>query len=275
VYKGFNSRAEALSYIAGYARMTQQLTGSPTPALNSTPMSPPLNSRPRIYSMSDDDEIVIEEPMDTGYPSFLNDQPTQVVYANSWKRPSPNTMAPSNKRGKPMLNDIEIIDLTDSPPKAQSRRTPYSTDGLYPSLSSPSLPNPSPFPQHVGSNGSRSSRPNAQSTYRSPHQFQAAQVQRYEVIRSEAVPRPSSLFDDDDITILEVDANPKPVPSISNADCSIEQRRILALVSQGKNVFFTGSAGVGKSFVLQKICTMFKSQGLQQFSDFFITASTG
>ena len=58
-------------------------------------------------------------------------------------------------------------------------------------------------------------------------------------------------------------------------DCSDEQRYILDLVSQGKNVFFTGSAGVGKSFVLGKISQLFKSQGLKQFADFFITASTG
>lgn len=58
-------------------------------------------------------------------------------------------------------------------------------------------------------------------------------------------------------------------------DCSDEQKYILDLVSQGKNVFFTGSAGVGKSFVLRKVAQLFKSQGLKQFADFFITASTG
>jgi PIF1-like helicase len=67
----------------------------------------------------------------------------------------------------------------------------------------------------------------------------------------------------------------KSPPTYTLDDCSPEQRLVLDLVSQGKNVFFTGSAGVGKSFVLQKINELLKAQGLKQFSDFFITASTG
>jgi hypothetical protein len=59
------------------------------------------------------------------------------------------------------------------------------------------------------------------------------------------------------------------------ADCSPEQKLILDLVKEGKNVFFTGSAGVGKSFVLKQMCEMFKHKGLKKFQDFFITASTG
>jgi Cdc6-like AAA superfamily ATPase len=65
------------------------------------------------------------------------------------------------------------------------------------------------------------------------------------------------------------------LPLFTDADCSEEQRKVLALVSQGANIFVTGSAGVGKSFVIQKICQLFESKGLQSFSDFFVTASTG
>jgi sigma54-dependent transcription regulator len=61
----------------------------------------------------------------------------------------------------------------------------------------------------------------------------------------------------------------------SVASCSPEQRRILDLVSDGKNVFFTGPAGVGKSFVMKQIIELFKSQGKKEMSDFFVTASTG
>jgi Cdc6-like AAA superfamily ATPase len=65
------------------------------------------------------------------------------------------------------------------------------------------------------------------------------------------------------------------LPYFTDPDCSPEQKEILALVKQGQNVFITGSAGVGKSFVVQKICQLFESRGLQRFSDFFVTASTG
>eukprot|EP00050_Salpingoeca_kvevrii_P016392 m.55038 g.55038 ORF g.55038 m.55038 type:complete len:593 (-) comp6896_c0_seq2:61-1839(-) len=48
-----------------------------------------------------------------------------------------------------------------------------------------------------------------------------------------------------------------------------EQRRVLELVCRGKSVFFTGSAGTGKSFLLQKI-----RNALPEATTFF-TASTG
>jgi hypothetical protein len=69
--------------------------------------------------------------------------------------------------------------------------------------------------------------------------------------------------------------NTDPSDKFTLDDCSEEQKHILNLVSQGKNVFFTGSAGVGKSFVLTKISQLLKSKGQRQFHDFFITASTG
>jgi len=58
-------------------------------------------------------------------------------------------------------------------------------------------------------------------------------------------------------------------------DCSPQQQKVLESVSQGKNVFFTGSAGVGKSFVLHKICQMLERQDMKKFKHFFVTASTG
>jgi len=64
-------------------------------------------------------------------------------------------------------------------------------------------------------------------------------------------------------------------PDTSHEDCSPEQKRILSLVSQGENVFFSGPAGVGKSFVVHKLRQLLVSSGLKEFHDFFITASTG
>lgn len=58
-------------------------------------------------------------------------------------------------------------------------------------------------------------------------------------------------------------------------NCSAEQREILSLVSKGRNVFFTGSAGTGKTFVVQRIRLLLESLGFMEYSDFFVTASTG
>lgn len=53
--------------------------------------------------------------------------------------------------------------------------------------------------------------------------------------------------------------------------CSQEQRAVLERVQQGGNVFFTGSAGVGKSFLLKEIVRLLESKRI----NFRVTATTG
>ncbi|PLW18880.1 hypothetical protein PCANC_12444 [Puccinia coronata f. sp. avenae] len=53
--------------------------------------------------------------------------------------------------------------------------------------------------------------------------------------------------------------------------CSAEQLKVLERVKLGRNVFFTGSAGVGKSFMLREVVRMLKSEGRRVS----ITAPTG
>ena len=63
------------------------------------------------------------------------------------------------------------------------------------------------------------------------------------------------------------------IPPFSNS--SPEQREILSFVSTGKNVFFTGAAGTGKTTLVHQIRHLLKSQGYNEQTDFFVTASTG
>jgi hypothetical protein len=300
VYKGFNSRGEATSFIAGYTRKMRQLADAQIDrvqarqSLGSSLTSPPFEfddveqgkrsgaddrertvptrsyERVELYVESDDDDDLDgERAMDAGFPYFAGDTPTHVVYPYlpSRKRPSPNTTGSANKKAIPM--PIEIIDLTESPPKDASHTARYS-DNFYPSLSTSRIVSTRYQPIDLEDIEVDNMYPSksCQSTYRSPHQFQAAQAERYAAIRSEKY-RPYS--DETDDTSPELDY----CPDVPVAQMSPEQKHILDLVSQGKNVFFTGSAGVGKSFVLQKICDQFNSKGLRQFEDFFITASTG
>ncbi|KAI7952511.1 hypothetical protein MJO29_008142 [Puccinia striiformis f. sp. tritici] len=64
---------------------------------------------------------------------------------------------------------------------------------------------------------------------------------------------------------LEFDANLPPPPKLPpppyspDPKCSAEQLKVLDLVKLGRNVFFTGSAGVGKSFMLHEVVRMLKS----------------
>ncbi|KAG8132259.1 hypothetical protein E2320_010128 [Naja naja] len=61
----------------------------------------------------------------------------------------------------------------------------------------------------------------------------------------------------------------KPWLMGSRATLSQEQSRVLNAVLSGKNVFFTGSAGTGKSYLLKKIVASFPPNGT------YVTASTG
>lgn len=50
-----------------------------------------------------------------------------------------------------------------------------------------------------------------------------------------------------------------PTNYVEDNNCSEEQRTVLDAVRTGRNVFFTGSAGVGKSFLLAEVVVLLKS----------------
>lgn len=62
-----------------------------------------------------------------------------------------------------------------------------------------------------------------------------------------------------------------PQPYSPDPRCSAEQLRVLDRVQHGRNVFFTGSAGVGKSFMLREVVRMLTSKKRRVS----ITAPTG
>ncbi|KAA1066118.1 hypothetical protein PGT21_050342 [Puccinia graminis f. sp. tritici] len=76
---------------------------------------------------------------------------------------------------------------------------------------------------------------------------------------------------------FELDCNflpnhkPPPQPYSPDPRCSAEQLKVLDLVKLGHNVFFTGSAGVGKSFMLHEVVRVLKSEKLRVS----VTAPTG
>ncbi|KAM4552500.1 ATP-dependent DNA helicase PIF1 isoform 2-T2 [Odontesthes bonariensis] len=74
-----------------------------------------------------------------------------------------------------------------------------------------------------------------------------------------------------DTNFSPVKANPckKPILSLSSSKLNKDQAAVLSAVLSGKNVFFTGSAGTGKSFLLKRI------MGSLPPKSTFATASTG
>ena len=74
----------------------------------------------------------------------------------------------------------------------------------------------------------------------------------------------------------EVSRNPKKCKTIAQVFLSVEQRRILDLVAEGKkSVFFTGSAGTGKSVLLREIIKILRQKYKKELDRVAVTASTG
>jgi ATP-dependent DNA helicase PIF1 len=78
------------------------------------------------------------------------------------------------------------------------------------------------------------------------------------------------------ITKTTTRMEPKPVTAISTEMLSTEQKDVVtAVVDQGKSVFFTGSAGTGKSILMRTIIGKFKDKFRREPDRLAVTASTG
>ena len=74
----------------------------------------------------------------------------------------------------------------------------------------------------------------------------------------------------------EISRNPTKRKPIAQVFLSVEQRKILDLVAEGKkSVFFTGSAGTGKSVLLREIIKVLRQKYKKEPDRVAVTASTG
>uniref|UniRef100_A0A671Y0B1 ATP-dependent DNA helicase PIF1 n=1 Tax=Sparus aurata TaxID=8175 RepID=A0A671Y0B1_SPAAU len=101
--------------------------------------------------------------------------------------------------------------------------------------------------------------------------LQQKDIQKVNELRSKQAPK--GLTDRTNKTVAGTgqQANPskKPILSLPSRKLNKEQAAVLSAVLSGKNVFFTGSAGTGKSFLLKRI------MGSLPPKSTFATASTG
>ena len=89
---------------------------------------------------------------------------------------------------------------------------------------------------------------------------------------SQPSPPPSSLESAEDNPSLTASSNLSLVKPLPGIQLSPEQRYVLKKVRRGESVFFTGSAGTGKSVLLREII---REKGGQASLQLAITASTG
>ncbi|KAJ3933675.1 MAG: hypothetical protein NXY57DRAFT_891598 [Lentinula lateritia] len=82
---------------------------------------------------------------------------------------------------------------------------------------------------------------------------------------------PTPISDDSDIEIIDTPPLGATGSSPTEIVLSPEQKKVLKKVEKGENVFFTGSAGTGKSVLLREIIRYFRSTNKKVA----ITASTG
>uniref|UniRef100_A0A4W6FDE1 ATP-dependent DNA helicase PIF1 n=1 Tax=Lates calcarifer TaxID=8187 RepID=A0A4W6FDE1_LATCA len=89
--------------------------------------------------------------------------------------------------------------------------------------------------------------------------LQQKDIQKVNELRSKAAPK----------GLVKTNPSKKPILSLPSRKLNKEQAAVLSAVLSGKNVFFTGSAGTGKSFLLKRI------MGSLPPKSTFATASTG
>ena len=78
------------------------------------------------------------------------------------------------------------------------------------------------------------------------------------------------------ITKTTTRSEPKPVTAVSSDMLSTEQKDVVsAVLDKGKSVFFTGSAGTGKSVLMRTIIAKFKDRFRREPDRLAVTASTG
>lgn len=74
----------------------------------------------------------------------------------------------------------------------------------------------------------------------------------------------------------KVEILPRPVTSVPTTMLSREQKNVVkAVIDQGKSVFFTGSAGTGKSVLMRAIISRFRDKFRREPDRLAVTASTG
>ncbi|KAG8903521.1 hypothetical protein FRB99_003177 [Tulasnella sp. 403] len=264
VYTSWDATSEAVHGFPG-ARHKKFATRQEAEAWLDKPESEYV-SEPRTATMN--------SPAASGVPSqhsFQDPSPSYERHSSPYRR----RLAPSS-----------VIDLTQSPYKSPGRSKASAIE-VPDSPVSPIRPNPKrPFQASPYEDDASTKRRQLNGSYNvfmasSPIPNPSQLVRSSSTLRSSSSPRelvtttgPSSNMRTvkEEVKQDHVLLEPSPTPPI---ELSSEQQRILRTVQKGKSLFFTGSAGTGKSVLLRAIIAELRRTHEALTDAVAVTAPTG
>lgn len=227
---------------------------------------------------ADDDELDFNEPDPFAVPKKAaseTPQPALVEYPNTNGALS-RASIPNGEESPTPMDDSADVKYPDLPPIPDDGGAPPSTI-QYPWSSSP--------PSHFQPPPKRRTLP-----WKKKEEVEAEEHRR--MMTTPARPKATLPWNKSASAIKEEqkelrrqsknqksDANSKkyqPRPKIASIFLSDEQRGVLEAVSnQGKSIFFTGSAGTGKSVLMREIISTLRRKYEREKDRVAVTASTG
>lgn len=197
------------------------------------------------------------------------------------RMPPVRAAAPSAKQTRsPAKSTIEQADT--SIPRAPKRRTlPWLEADAQPSMpdSVPAKPNNAPSKSTSNTSNNNEATPVAKTTNDSPYPWSTtASAIKEQQKKLRQANNTKKLMKENEAT---VDSKAKAIAvqrskTVARPHLSKEQRHVLKLVvDDGKSVFFTGSAGTGKSVLLREIIAVLRRKHQRETDRVAITASTG
>ena len=262
------------------------------PTLPAKQQSPPPQRKNITYPNLHKAQLHTHASRDSGYATGGNDEPPPSSVPIPWSSsPAEHTAPPARSHGlgkfayhaegEPRSNThagtraAQPVAQTESAPKPSKRRTlPWlaqesrveaqspkraKSGGSLGQSAPPIEPTKTPAPK--------------KSETQYPWDASASAIKEQRKLRKESkkIAQESTTLPSDSAGIQ----TRKPTP-IARLALSTEQRHILDLiVDQKKSVFFTGSAGTGKSVLLREIISVLRKRNAKQQDRVAITASTG
>lgn len=250
------------------------------PKLPAQPSASQLNVTPTVPRQAPHVTTSIS-PDDPGYQSIINAKYSPASNQVDLTTPLPWSSSPLEHFKQPNNEQFACEPL--APDKQVAAQAKLGKRRTLPWLIQQQVPRPTEPTYRAESAQSVASRnthspealtplPKNDSKEQYPWNTTASAIKAQQKKLREANKRLTKTHEATEETKLEANSKKKKVPKVFLSE---EQRHILKLVIERKSVFFTGSAGTGKSVLLREIIFALKKKFNQEPDRIAVTASTG